>query len=198
MKKALFVNLPALVTGIVLVASQAILVKPAQAEIFKCKKPSGEVFYNDKPCPVDDEETEMRAVKDPENGYIPAPYTGTQQADQVNKTGGKSTSTVNRGVIIGDGDASNADLVAPDILADEREDASDQNAHSNGNKDSDRTADGGVSSADVMQLSAGAGNQSRERSGEAEDPYRKQGSTVPRKLTVAEKRKTLNIEIPDE
>jgi len=40
------------------------------AEIYKCENIKKEIFYNDKPCPVLDEETEIAAVKDPKNGYI--------------------------------------------------------------------------------------------------------------------------------
>lgn len=43
----------------------------AQAAIFKCVNSQEEVYYNDKPCPVNDKETELKAVKDPTNVYIP-------------------------------------------------------------------------------------------------------------------------------
>lgn len=41
------------------------------AEIFKCTNKQGAVFYNDKPCPKNDKEKKINAVKDPKNGYIP-------------------------------------------------------------------------------------------------------------------------------
>jgi len=44
----------------------------SHAAIYKCVKANSEVFYNDKPCPVADKETEFNSVKDPENGYIPS------------------------------------------------------------------------------------------------------------------------------
>ena len=44
---------------------------PAQATIFKCVNQQGSVYYNDKPCPKKDKETELKAIKDPKNGYIP-------------------------------------------------------------------------------------------------------------------------------
>ncbi len=49
-----------------------------QAGIYKCVDPQGVTVYLDKPCPVEDKETEMRAVKDPENGYKP-PLTMVQE-----------------------------------------------------------------------------------------------------------------------
>jgi len=46
--------------------------KTASAEIYKCVKPEGTTYYIDKPCPVTDQETQFKAVTDPENGYIPS------------------------------------------------------------------------------------------------------------------------------
>ncbi len=43
----------------------------AQAEIFKCTNPSGAIYYNDKPCPVNDKQKTMKAEKDVVNGYQP-------------------------------------------------------------------------------------------------------------------------------
>lgn len=42
----------------------------ATADIYKCENSKNEIFYNDKPCPVLDKETEFSAVKDPKNGYV--------------------------------------------------------------------------------------------------------------------------------
>jgi len=42
----------------------------AGAEIYKCENNKKETYYNDKPCPVLDKETEISAVKDPKNGYV--------------------------------------------------------------------------------------------------------------------------------
>ena len=47
---------------------------PAQASIFKCVNQQGSVYYNDKPCPEKDKETQLKAIKDPKNGYIPKPF----------------------------------------------------------------------------------------------------------------------------
>jgi len=46
----------------------------AQATIYKCINAKAEVYYNDKPCPLNDKESEIKAVKDPEGGYIPPEY----------------------------------------------------------------------------------------------------------------------------
>ncbi len=45
----------------------------ASAGIFKCTNKAGKIFYNDKPCPTNHNEKKIKAVKDPKNGYIPAP-----------------------------------------------------------------------------------------------------------------------------
>lgn len=43
----------------------------ASAEIFKCTNTAGKVYYNDKPCPINQKEKKIRASKDPVNGYTP-------------------------------------------------------------------------------------------------------------------------------
>jgi len=57
----------------------------SHAAIYKCVKANSEVFYNDKPCPVADKETEFNSVKDPENGYIPPAFVedNTQSGQDV-------------------------------------------------------------------------------------------------------------------
>ncbi|MEE9445139.1 MAG: hypothetical protein V3V19_05690 [Cocleimonas sp.] len=42
-----------------------------EAQIFKCSNENGEVYYNDKPCPIEDEEKKIRNEKDVLNGYVP-------------------------------------------------------------------------------------------------------------------------------
>jgi hypothetical protein len=54
----------------VLMVSVLLLPSKADAEIYKCENIKKEIFYNDKPCPVLDEETEIPAVKDIKNGYV--------------------------------------------------------------------------------------------------------------------------------
>ena len=48
-----------------------LVTQQAHAKIYKCENDQSQVYYNDKPCPVADEETKMRAVKDVVNGYKP-------------------------------------------------------------------------------------------------------------------------------
>lgn len=64
MKKVL---LPALLilTSFILVPSSV------SAGIFKCTNKAGNIYYNDKPCPSNQKEKKIRAVKDPINGYVP-------------------------------------------------------------------------------------------------------------------------------
>ena len=45
-----------------------------QAEIYKCVNKQGKTFYNDKSCPAYDKETQIKAVKDPINGYVPPAF----------------------------------------------------------------------------------------------------------------------------
>lgn len=52
----------------------------AQKGIFKCVNKEGATYYNDKPCPKQDEQTKFKAVKDPVNGYIPDVSKDTQLA----------------------------------------------------------------------------------------------------------------------
>lgn len=51
------------------------------AEIFKCEKNDGTVFYNDKPCPVAEKETKFDPIKDPKNGYVPS----YEKSELINK-----------------------------------------------------------------------------------------------------------------
>ena len=64
--KSLYCSLVILLLGL---TSQSV-----QAAIYKCENASGKTFYADKPCPVNNTETELQAVKDPINGYIPPKF----------------------------------------------------------------------------------------------------------------------------
>jgi hypothetical protein len=44
------------------------------ATIYKCVNSQAEVYYNDKPCPITNIERKIKAVKDPEGGYIPPAF----------------------------------------------------------------------------------------------------------------------------
>ena len=46
-----------------------VLPETAHATIFKCVNEQGATYYNDKPCPKNNEETKLKATKDPKNGY---------------------------------------------------------------------------------------------------------------------------------
>jgi len=58
--------------------------KTVEASIYKCVSNSGKTYYADKPCPIDNEETELKPVKDPLNGYI-APEFVPDKIDANNK-----------------------------------------------------------------------------------------------------------------
>lgn len=59
-----------LINSALFVSITVFLPQLVQADIFKCVNQQGAVFYNDKPCPVEDKEIELLSVKDPKNGYI--------------------------------------------------------------------------------------------------------------------------------
>ena len=52
-------------------ASSMLLTGQANATIYKCVKPTGKVFYNDKPCASKEAETKLKHEKAPKNPYIP-------------------------------------------------------------------------------------------------------------------------------
>lgn len=54
----------------------------AQSAIYKCVNESSEVYYNDKPCPIKDKESQIQAVKDPVNPYI-APFYVESGASEI-------------------------------------------------------------------------------------------------------------------
>ena len=77
-KKSLsFLLLPALI-----VSAPLLMIEKAQAQIYKCVNTQEQVFYNDKPCPVKQIEKKMKSVKDPKNGFIPAPFSPSKIADE--------------------------------------------------------------------------------------------------------------------
>lgn len=59
---------------------QAILLDESRAteiqggKIFKCTSKVGDVYYNDKPCPIEDSEKTLRSEKDVVDGYIPPSF----------------------------------------------------------------------------------------------------------------------------
>jgi len=53
------------------VLTQTIFMLNTQAEIFKCTNLKGAVYYNDKPCPINNKEQKIKAQKDVVNGYAP-------------------------------------------------------------------------------------------------------------------------------
>ena len=66
-------NYKILIFGSLLFAPLLIPIE-AQASIYKCVNAKAEVYYNDKPCPLNDKESKIKAVKDPEGGYIPPKF----------------------------------------------------------------------------------------------------------------------------
>ena len=74
--------------------SVSFLAKDAQAKIYKCVNVNEEVFYNDKPCSVTEIESQMKAVKDPKNGYISAPILPPVEAEGMQKHDGNDLEIV--------------------------------------------------------------------------------------------------------
>jgi len=64
-----------------------------KAAIFKCVNKKGDVYYNDKPCPENNKETKLKAVKDPKNGYVPKPF--VEKIEEVKSV---------KGIVVGNDD----------------------------------------------------------------------------------------------
>ena len=97
-------------------------VQPASADekgavIYKCSKPDGAIFYNDKPCPVDDNEKTLKRLQDPNqvkatslgdvnpiieklksNPLTPVQTTQSEAAKEDNESGVTVISELNGGV----------------------------------------------------------------------------------------------------
>ncbi len=85
-----------LVASFVLAPQVIFADKKQDASIFKCINNKEEVYYNDKPCPVRDKETKIRAVKDPANksltkAYSESPIFGVKKQKKVRVEAGKNT-----------------------------------------------------------------------------------------------------------
>ncbi len=82
--------------GILLLSHFLLFTGSVQAEIYKCVNAEGGTFYNDKPCPKTDEETKLKAAKDPKNGYIPPKFIPLEEGNGtkgivIGKQSGKSS-----------------------------------------------------------------------------------------------------------
>ncbi len=79
---------------IIATIAYVLTVNIAQAAIFKCVNNQGATYYNDRPCPVSNKETLMRAAKNPKGGYVPPQFVAEQQKAKK------------RGVVVGAGSKS--------------------------------------------------------------------------------------------
>jgi len=68
-----------------LVISIFLLPNLSYATIYKCINKKGETYYNDKPCPVNAEETKLKNIKDPKSRYIPKPFIEKKEINGENK-----------------------------------------------------------------------------------------------------------------
>ena len=81
---------------------QLTLSSSAQAAIYKCINQQDEVFYHDKPCPVNHKEKSLKHVKDPKNAAAAAAaLSASQNVDKPTfksngQTDGATTGSVNR------------------------------------------------------------------------------------------------------
>lgn len=67
-------------SGVLLV--QSTIMSPAEAEIYKCTNKKGAIYYNDKPCPVEDAEKKIKNEKDVVDGYVPSAPVTNKSIDQ--------------------------------------------------------------------------------------------------------------------
>lgn len=90
-KKYIGVN----IAGLLLVQMVTVSAAPEApgGKIFKCTNNQGEVYYNDKPCPIEDDEKTLRSEKDVLDGYIPPSF----KADKFEQR---------KGVVVGGGSPS--------------------------------------------------------------------------------------------
>ena len=126
-----------------------LIVVEAQATIYKCVDANAEVYYNDKPCPATDIERKIKAVKDPEGGYI-APKFVSEEAESGNT-----------GTIVGKGSARKLDNSNKD-----KSDNSSQVGASNGSSSGAKGTSSG-SSNNASANSNGASSSSSDNSGSA-------------------------------
>ena len=69
------------------------------ATIFKCIDKKGEVYYNDKPCPINAKETKLKNIKDPKSKYIPKSFVE------------KKEGLVTKGIVVGKESTKNIDSI---------------------------------------------------------------------------------------
>ena len=105
-------------------------------EIFKCTNKNSEVYYNDKPCPVNDVESKFKSVKDPTNGYIPPSFVESEIKNNA------------KGVVVGSGSKRNVDK-------DKTEESSSEDLETT----SDNKNNQGGGSAGASSDSTGSSNQ---------------------------------------
>lgn len=161
-----------------LVVSQTFLIASLEAEIFKCTNLEGKVYYNDKPCPVKDNEEKIKAEKDVKNGYTPPAF--------VEKSEAKRT----RGVVVGDGKREVFDDIRDKEKSEELLESNSDNKSASGRREqANQSANGGSSNVKTSNNSAESDDEAADRRRASERKNLK-----PRKLTVAEKRKILNVE----
>lgn len=67
----------------------------AQATIYKCVNTKEEVYYNDKPCPINNVESQIKAVKDPVGGYIPPEFMNQNSNEKSENKVGKNRVEIN-------------------------------------------------------------------------------------------------------
>ena len=83
-----------------LTVSVSFLAEDAQAKIYKCVNVMGEVIYNDRPCSVTEKESQMKAVKDPKDGYIPAPILPSVEGEGMQKHDGNDLEIVENSLTV--------------------------------------------------------------------------------------------------
>ena len=122
----------------------------AQAAIYKCVNTKSKVYYIDKPCPKKDEETEFKAVKDPQNGYKPPAF----EEDKVEKA--------KEGIVVG-GDSSKKLSTTLD---------------DNGSKKSTNSAEGGDNNKPSGSSSASGVDNDISKSISSNDSSKVESSTI--------------------
>lgn len=126
--------LPVFFLGLTITAAPA-----SAAAIYKCVSKDGKTYFNDKPCPVNNAETEFKAVKDPVNGYIPPEFVPKPIVKQnsgvvigeVSNTEGQDVTNTNGSNDVSTGGNNNTDRSS----GDNQSPGSNQSSRSNLDKD---------------------------------------------------------------
>lgn len=178
---------------------QFLFVNVLQAEIFKCTNAKDEVYYNDKPCPVDDVEKKLNAVKDPTNGYVP-PVNDAIKEPALSVENRNTSLKESRNFLGEKRDISSS--VENERLEEEERRAGNIREYGQQQSDGDNgSTSHSANSANGIDINSQSSRETVKSESndvnDSDEKYRNKEKVVT-KLSVEQKRKVLNIYIPHE